>query len=147
MERSLIILKPDCVKRGLIGQIIARFEAKGLKIIGLRLKALSRQVVEKHYEEHAAKPFFRDLCDFMTQGPVCVLAIEGPHAIAVARKLVGKTAGFEAEPGTIRGDFGLSNQSNLIHASDSPTSAARELELFFEPSELVSHKLPAETWW
>lgn len=147
MERTLVILKPDCVQRGLIGEVISRFEAKGLKIVGLKLERLEAATVEKHYEEHASRPFYRDLCAFMTSGPVCVLVVEGPRAIAVTRKLVGKTAGYDAEPGTIRGDFGLSNQSNLIHASDSPESARRELELFFSVEEIVSLSLPGEAWW
>ena len=108
---------------------------------------LPQETVEAHYSEHASKPFFGELCGFMTGGPVVLMAVEGPRAITVTRKLVGATAGFDAEPGTIRGDFSLSKQSNLIHASDSPESSERELALFFSPSHLVEHSKPDENWW
>ena len=147
MERTLVILKPDAVERGVVGEVIARFEAKGLKVAGMELKVLPQATVESHYSEHASKPFFGELCGFMTSGPVVLLAIEGPRAISVTRKLVGKTAGFEAEPGTIRGDYGLSNQANLIHASDSPESAERELALFFSGATFPDYSTSREKWW
>ena len=147
MEKTLVILKPDCVERGLIGRLIARFEEKGLKIAALVLQRLPEELVERHYAEHRAKPFFGDLCSFMTSGPVVLMVVDGPRAISVTRKLVGSTKGYEAEPGTIRGDFGLSNQSNLVHASDSPESADRELALFFPGGAIVEHARSVERWW
>lgn len=146
-EKTLVILKPDCVSRGLVGEVLARFERKGLKLVGMNLQVIPRETIEQHYSEHAERPFFGELCGFMTSGPVLLMAVEGPQAISVTRKLVGSTAGYEAEPGTVRGDFGVSKQANLIHASDSAESAARELELFFGGSAFVSYETPRETWW
>ncbi|MEM7235885.1 MAG: nucleoside-diphosphate kinase, partial [Planctomycetota bacterium] len=117
------------------------------KPLGLHLKHLDSATVETHYGEHSSKPFFGELCGFMTGGPVVIAAFEGPHAISVTRKLVGATKGYEADPGTIRGDYGLSNQSNLIHASDSPESAERELKLFFPNADFVEFTSPDEKWW
>ena len=147
MEKTLIILKPDAVKRRLIGEIIRRFEIKGLKIIGLKLRKVSRQTVQEHYIEHKERSFYGDLVDFMSSEPVVLLAVEGPGAIAVCRRLVGATAANEAEPGSIRGDLGLSKQFNLVHASDGPDSARRELALFFEEGEFDDYSLPDERWW
>src|SRR5713226_7504874 len=146
MERTLIILKPDAVQRGLIGQIITRFENKGLQIVGMKLMRLSSQLVETHYEPHKGKPFYAGLVKFMTSSPVVVLALEGKDAIAVARKMMGATFGSKAEPGTIRGDYGVSNSFNLIHGSDSPESAVRELGLFFKADELVEWKPASQQW-
>lgn len=146
-ERTLVLLKPDAVQRGLIGRIVARFEEKGLKIVGLKLRQFPRATLEKHYAVHAQRPFFKSLVEFMGSGPVVALAIEGKSAIAVVRKLVGKTNSAEAEPGTIRGDFGMSFSNNLVHGSDGPESAATELALFFpEKDELVAWT-PAERAW
>jgi len=146
MERTLIILKPDAVERRLIGEIVARFENKGLKVVGLKFNTFPKQLVEEHYSEHRAKPFFGEVVGFMTSGPVCVLALEGHRAVEVCRKLVGKTRAYEADAGTIRGDLGLSGQFNLVHGSDSPESAERELELWFRTDELVDYTLPDEKW-
>ena len=146
MERTLIILKPDAVERRNIGEIMGRFERKGLKVVGLKLRRLTRETIEKHYSEHREKPFFPSLVEFMTSSPVVIMALEGPRAIAVSRKLIGSTRCFEAEPGTIRGDLGLSGQFNLVHGSDSPESAERELALFFDAGELESYGLPDEKW-
>jgi len=146
MERTLIILKPDAVQRGLCGQILARFEQKGLQIVGLKFMKLPPQLVETHYEPHRGKPFYAGLVRFMTSSPVIVLALEGKDAIAIARKMMGKTFGSQAEPGTIRGDFGVSNSYNLIHGSDSPESATRELGLFFKPEELVEWQPASRAW-
>ena len=146
MERTLIILKPDAVQRGLTGQIITRFESKGLQIVGLKFMQISRQLAETHYEPHRGKPFYTGLVSFMTSSPVIVLALAGKDAIAISRKMMGATFGSKAEPGTIRGDFGVSNSFNLIHGSDSPESAQREIGLFFQPGELVEWE-PASRGW
>jgi len=146
MERTLIILKPDAVQRGLIGQILSRFENKGLQIVGMKLMQISTKLAETHYEPHRGKPFYAGLVKFMTSSPVVVLAIEGRDAIAICRKMMGATFGSKAEPGTIRGDFGVSNSFNLIHGSDSPESAQRELGLFFQAGELLEWQ-PASRGW
>jgi nucleoside-diphosphate kinase len=146
MERTLIILKPDAVQRGLIGQILIRFENKGLQIVGMKLMQISTKLAETHYEPHRGKPFYSGLVKFMTSSPVVVLAIEGRDAIAICRKMMGATFGSKAEPGTIRGDFGVSNSFNLIHGSDSPESAQRELGLFFQAGELLEWQ-PASRGW
>ena len=146
MERTLIILKPDAVQRGLAGQILARFEQKGLQIAGMKFMKLSPQLVETHYEPHKGKPFYAGLVKFMTSSPAIVLALEGKDVIAIARKMMGATFGSKAEPGTIRGDFGVSNSYNLIHGSDSPESAQRELGLFFKPEELIDWQAASRAW-
>jgi len=146
METTLIILKPDAVQRGLIGRIISRFEDKGLQVAGAKLMQVPRQLAEEHYSEHAGKPFFDGLIQFITSTPVLVLAIRGPEAIAVCRKLIGKTKGTEAEPGTLRGDFGLSPGYNLVHGSDSAESAERELALWFEPGEVIDYDTTQSHW-
>ncbi len=131
IQRTLIILKPDAVQRKLIGEIIRRFENKGLAVVEMRMMAVSRQLAETHYAEHKGKGFYEDLVGFITGGPVVVMALEGPAAIEIARKLMGKTKFTDAEPGTIRGDYAHDLTANLVHGSDSPESAARELKLFF----------------
>ncbi|MFH1423246.1 MAG: nucleoside-diphosphate kinase [Planctomycetota bacterium] len=142
MERTLIILKPDAIQRRLAGEIISRIEKKGLKIVGMKLMHVDKTLAEKHYEVHKGKPFYNSLVDFIISGPVIVMIIEGSKAIAVMRKIMGKTFGFEAEAGTIRGDFGVSTQFNLIHGSDSEESAKREVSLFFKEQELLSYSMP-----
>ena len=146
MERTLVILKPDAVQRGLCGEIITRFEKKGLQIVGCKFMKISSQLAETHYEPHKGKPFYAGLVKFMTSSPVIVLALAGKDAINIARKMMGKTFGSQAEPGTIRGDFGVSNSFNLIHGSDAPESATRELGLFFKPDELVEWTPTAQSW-
>jgi nucleoside-diphosphate kinase len=146
MERTLIILKPDAVQRGLCGEILARFEKKGLQLAGTKLMKIPQQLAETHYEPHRGKPFYAGLVKFMTSSPVVVLALEGRDAIAIARKMMGATFGSKAEPGTIRGDMGVSNSFNLIHGSDSPESALRELKLFFRDDELVEWKPALREW-
>jgi nucleoside-diphosphate kinase len=136
-ERTLVLLKPDAVKRRLIGELIKRIEQKNLDIIAMKMIRLDQSFAEEHYVEHREKPFFRDLIGFITSGPVVAMVVEGPQAISVIRRLMGKTNPFEAEPGTIRGDFGLDLTANLIHGSDSPETAAREIERFFSPEEFV----------
>lgn len=146
METTLIILKPDAVQRGLMGRIVARFEDKGLQIIGCKLMRITDDLAARHYEAHRAKPFYDGLVTFMTSSPVLVLAVRGNSAIAISRKLMGATFGSNAEPGTIRGDFGVSNSFNLIHGSDSPAAAERELALFFRPEEVIPHDRAIGTW-
>jgi len=146
METTLIILKPDAVQRGLMGRIISRFEDKGLAVVGCKLMTISQELASKHYESHAGKPFYDGLVSFMTSSPVLVLAISGNDAINVCRKMMGATFGSKAEPGTIRGDFGVSNSFNLIHGSDSPEAATRELELFFNEGEVQTFERAINNW-
>lgn len=145
-ETTLIILKPDAVQRKLMGRIIARFEDKGLQIAGAKFMRITPELAGRHYAEHQGKPFYDGLVKFMTSNPVLVLAVRGDSAIEVCRRLLGKTNGIEAEPGTIRGDFGLSKGYNLVHGSDSPESAKRELELFFQPEELIDYDQTIQAW-
>lgn len=146
METTLIILKPDAVQRGLMGRIMARFEDKGLAIVGCKLMKISPDLAARHYEAHKAKPFYPGLVRFMTSSPVLVLALSGVGAITIARNMMGATFGSKANPGTIRGDFGVSNSFNLIHGSDSPEAAERELGLFFGPGEVVGLDRAIEPW-
>ena len=146
MERTLIILKPDAVQRGLTGEIITRFEKKGLQIVGAKFTKIPQQLAETHYEPHKGKPFYPGLVKFMTSSPVVVLALQGKDAITIARKMMGATFGSKAEPGTIRGDLGVSNSFNLIHGSDSPEAAQRELGLFFKSDELIDCQPASQGW-
>ena len=146
MQRTLVLAKPDAVQRGLIGEILGRFERKGLKIVGLRLLTVSRPLAEEHYSVHAGKHFYDGLVEFITSGPVAAIALEGPDAIAVVRKMVGKTMPNEAEPGTIRGDLGISGLRNLIHASDAPDTAEAELALWFGTDALVDYDREVDAW-
>ncbi|HSW44075.1 MAG TPA: nucleoside-diphosphate kinase [Phycisphaerae bacterium] len=146
MEQTLIICKPDCVQRRLVGRIIQRFEDKGLTMAAMKLMRISRDLAERHYAPHKGKPFYPGLIDYITSGPVVVMVIVGPRAITVCRKLMGKTFGFEAEPGSIRGDFGASTTYNLVHGSDSPSSAATEIALYFRPEEILDYA-PADAAW
>jgi nucleoside-diphosphate kinase len=139
LERTLVLLKPDAVQRGLIGKILGRFEDKGLKVVGLKLRQFEKSLLEKHYGAHRERPFFNNLVKFMGSGPVVALALEGKDAIEVTRKLMGKTNARQAEPGTIRGDLGMSFSNNLVHGSDGPEAAKTELALFFpDAGELVA---------
>jgi len=146
LQTTLIIFKPDALQRGLCGQILTRFEEKGLQIVGMKMMLISRDLAERHYEPHKGKPFYEGLVGFMTKSPVIVLALRGVGAIEISRKMMGATFGSKAEPGTIRGDFGVSNSFNLIHGSDSPESAARELDLFFGASEVLDWERAADQW-
>jgi nucleoside-diphosphate kinase len=137
LERTLVIIKPDAVQRGLAGEIIGRLERRGLKIVALKLHVIDRALAERHYGEHEGKPFYAGLVDYITSGPVVTMVLEGPQAIAATRATMGVTRPVEAAPGTIRGDFGLMVGRNLVHGSDGPESAAREVDLFFG-SDLVS---------
>ena len=131
MQRTLILVKPDAFARGLTGEILARFERKGLRIAALEQRTLDADTAGKHYEEHQDKPFFGELVDFITSGPLVSLVLEGHEAIAAARQIIGATNPLEATPGTIRGDFALEVGENMVHGSDSPESAAREIGIFF----------------
>jgi len=146
METTPIIFKPDAVQRGLMGRIMSRFEDKGLQVVGCKLMQISQELAATHYEAHKERPFYKGLVGFMTSSPVLVLAIRGNNAIAVSRKMMGATFGSNAESGTIRGDFGVSNSFNLIHGSDSPEAAERELKLFFKDGEVLDYDRAVESW-
>lgn len=146
MQTSLIILKPDSIQRGLAGQILQRFERKGLRIAGAKLMMVPLELAEKHYAEHKGKPFYDGLIKFVTSSPVMVLAIRGLEAVTVCRTLIGATNGRKADPGTIRGDFGMSGGFNLVHGSDSLESAERELALWFTADELTDTDRTIEQW-
>lgn len=137
-ERTLILVKPDGVRRSLIGEIVGRFERKGLTIAAMKMLTFSAELAERHYNEHVDKPFFPELKAFITSGPVVAMVIEGPDAIALSRKLMGATKVADAEPGTIRGDLALTTTENLVHGSDSTESAAREIPIFFSPEEATA---------
>jgi len=132
MDRTLILVKPDAFARGLTGEIIARFERKGLKIVALRHMVVERDLAERHYAEHSQRPFFGELVDFITSGPIVAMVLEGPEAVRSARQLIGATDPLEAVPGSIRGDFAIEMGANMVHGSDSPEAAEREAALFFE---------------
>ncbi len=146
MERTLIVLKPDAVQRQLVGRIVGRFERKGLKIVAMKLLSVSRDLARRMYSVHEGKSFYDALVEFITASPVVAVVLEGAGAIGVCRTLMGPTFGPDAPGGTIRGDFGMSRRYNLIHGSDSPEAAAREIPLFFAPGELVDYELIAERW-
>ena len=145
-ERTLVLVKPDGVQRQLVGQIIARYEARGLKLAGLKLVQVERVLAEQHYDAHSAKPFFAGLVDFIISAPLVALALDGPNAIAVVRAINGATRPHEAAPGTIRGDYALETAQNIVHASDSPEAAASELALWFRPEELLDYDRDVDTW-
>ena len=145
-QTTLIILKPDAVQRGLMGRIISRFEDKGLTVVASKLMQITPELAAKHYAAHKERPFYPGLVGFMTSGPVLVMAIRGKEAIAVCRKLMGKTTGYEAEPGTIRGDFSSSKSYNLVHGSDSEESAKAEVALFFKKEEILDFTRDTYRW-
>ena len=146
MERTLVLVKPDGVQRGLIGEILSRLERKGLKVVGLRLLQVPDEMAERHYAVHRGKHFYAGLLEFITSGPVAAIALEGPDAIATVRRVVGQTMPNEAAPGTIRGDLGISGLRNLIHASDSSETAALELDLWFGPDGPVDYSRAVDAW-
>jgi nucleoside-diphosphate kinase len=131
MDRTLILVKPDAFARGLTGEIITRFERKGLKIVALRHMTVERELAERHYAEHSERPFFGELVDFITSGPIVAMVLEGPEAVKAARQLIGATNPLEAAPGSIRGDLAIEMGANMVHGSDSPQAAEREASLFF----------------
>jgi nucleoside-diphosphate kinase len=146
METTLLIVKPDGVQRGLVGRIVGRFEEKGLQIVGMKMMTISEELAHTHYAAHRERPFFTGLVNFMTSSPVVVLALRGNNAIEICRKMMGATFGSNAEPGTIRGDFGVSNSFNLIHGSDSPEAATKEMGLFFNDGEVQDYTLGNLNW-
>lgn len=139
-ERTLILFKPDAVERRLCGELLSRIENKGLKIVGLKMLKVTPELSKQHYAEHVTKSFYPLLESFITSGPVVALAVEGPEAVSVMRTMMGKTNGRESAPGTIRGDYGVSRQMNLIHGSDGPDAAKRELAIYFKPEELIEYQ-------
>ncbi|HEY8868687.1 MAG TPA: nucleoside-diphosphate kinase [Candidatus Limnocylindrales bacterium] len=146
VERTLVLIKPDGVQRLLIGRVVARFEERGLKIVGLKLVHVARELAERHYAIHRERPFFGSLVAFITSGPLVAMALEGPNAISVVRAMVGATRPHEAAPGTIRGDFGMETAQNLIHASDGPETALSEIALWFGPGELLAYSREIDRW-
>lgn len=146
MERTFVMVKPDGVQRGLVGEVIRRLERKGLKIVGLKMIWIQEELAMEHYSEHVEKPFFRSLVDYITSGPVVAMVVEGKDAVKVVRNIVGATNPAEALPGTIRGDFGLDIGRNVVHASDSLKSAEREISLFFDAEELLDYTRADEEW-
>ena len=145
-ERTLVLIKPDGVQRLLAGRILARYEERGLRLVGLKLMTVSRDLAERHYAVHSAKPFFGGLVDFITSGPLVAAVLEGPSAIAVVRTMNGATRPHEAAPGTIRGDFALETAQNLVHASDSVETAAAEIALWFTNAELLEYGREIDRW-
>lgn len=146
MERTLILVKPDAMQRGLAGEILARFERRGLRMVGLRLLKVDRNMAKRHYAEHVGKPFFDGLVGYITSAPIVAAVFEGTNAVAAARQLMGSTRPTEAAPGTIRADFGLEVGRNLVHGSDSVASAKREIDIFFEGQRLASWKRDVDPW-
>jgi nucleoside-diphosphate kinase len=146
MERTLILLKPDCVQRRLIGRILARFEDKGLNLVAMRLMKITPELSKQHYAEHVSKPFYPNLEKFITGGPIVAAIVEGLEAIRVVREMLGATSGLKAQPGTIRGDYSSSRQMNLVHASDGPEAASREIALYFKPDQIVSSEPTLTPW-
>nr|B8HUM7.1 RecName: Full=Nucleoside diphosphate kinase; Short=NDK; Short=NDP kinase; AltName: Full=Nucleoside-2-P kinase [Cyanothece sp. PCC 7425] len=146
MERTFLAVKPDGVQRALVGEIIRRFEAKGFKLVGLKLMNVSKDLAEQHYGEHKEKPFFPGLVQFITSGPVVAMVWEGKGVVASARKIIGATNPLNSEPGTIRGDYGVDIGRNIIHGSDAVETAQREIALWFQPAELVSWEPTLTSW-
>ena len=145
-ERTLVLCKPDAVQRGYVGQVISRFERKGLKIAGMKMRHVDEVLANRHYQEHLEKAFYPGLRDFITSSPVIALVIEGDNAVEIVRTLMGTTNPQNAAPGTIRGDFGINLTKNLVHGSDSPASAEREIGLFFDESELHDYEMTVKEW-
>ena len=146
MQRTLILFKPDAVQRRLCGKLLTRLEDKGLKIVGLKMLQVTKELSAKHYAEHVSKPFYPLLESFITSGPVVALVAEGPKAVQVVRGMMGPTNGADAPLGTIRGDFGVSRQMNLMHGSDSPEAAEKEIAVYFKPEELLSYESTLAGW-
>jgi len=146
LERTFVLLKPDAVARRLAGELLGRFESKGLKIVAMKFLKVTPELSKQHYAEHVHKGFYPLLEDFITSGPVVALVLEGPGAIGVVRTMLGPTNGRDAAPGTIRGDFGLSRQMNLVHGSDGPDAAAREIAIYFKPEEVIDYPTSLDPW-
>ena len=146
MQRTLVLLKPDCVQRRLMGQVITRLENKGLKIIALKMLRVTPELARQHYAEHVDKPFYPGLEKFITAAPVVAMLVQGPNAVGVVREMLGPTSGLKAPAGTIRGDFSSSRQMNLVHASDTPPAATREIGLYFTSDEICDFELTLSPW-
>src|SRR5262245_50115477 len=146
MERTLILFKPDCLQRRLAGKLLSRLEDKGLKIVAMKMLRVTKELSAKHYAEHVNKPFYPLLEQFITSGPVIALVAEGPQAVAVVRAMMGPTNGAQAPPGTIRGDYGLSRQMNLMHGSDSVDAAQKEVAVYFKPEEILQYQTSLGGW-
>jgi nucleoside-diphosphate kinase len=146
MEKTLVLLKPDCVQRRLVGTLLQRFEQKGLRLAALKLVQPTRQLAEQHYAVHKGKPFYESLLTFLTSGPTVAIVLEGREAVQVVRDMMGKTDGAKSPPGTIRGDYGISVQNNLIHGSDSADNAKVEMALWFKPEEIVTYQSVDNAW-
>lgn len=146
MERTYLMIKPDAVQRGLCGEIVSRFEKKGLKLVAMKFMQIPKATAEFHYGEHKGKKFYDSLIAYITSGPVLAMVWEGEDAVSVCRTMMGKTNPKESAPGTIRGDYGMQTGMNIIHGSDSPESAEREISIFFKPEELVNYTRVADKW-
>ena len=146
MERTLVLLKPDCVQRRLAGRVLSRFEEKGLNIIALKMMRVTPELAKRHYAEHVQKDWYPELEGFITASPIVAMVVEGPEAIRVVREMVGATNGLKANPGTIRGDYSTSQQMNLVHASDGPEAAKREIDIFFTPAEICEYSPTLRRW-
>ena len=146
MERTYLMIKPDAVQKGLIGEIISRFEKKGLKLVAMKFMLISKETAETHYGEHKGKKFYDPLISYITSGPVTAMVWEGEDAVSVCRNMMGKTNPKESAPGTIRGDLGIQTGRNIIHGSDSPESAEREIRIFFKPEELITYNRTMDQW-
>lgn len=146
MEHTLVIIKPDGLQRRLLGQIISRFEQKGFKIVALKMEMLPEGLVRRHYAVHQGKEFYEPLIRYMTAGPVILMILQGISAVAIVRSMTGPTFGADAPPGTIRGDFAVSKRYNLLHASDSPDTACREIALFFQPGQILDYNMIDMSW-
>ena len=145
-ERTLILIKPDGVERALVGKIVDRYEQRGLRIVGMKMLRVPRELAEQHYDVHRDKPFFAGLIEFITSGPLVAMCVEGPNAIAVCREINGATRPPQATPGSIRGDMALDTGHNLVHGSDSPETAASEVALWFKPEELIDYVRAVDSW-
>jgi len=146
VERTLLIVKPDAIQRRLVGEIVSRFERKGFQILAVKMTRLSEETIRRHYAAHEGKPFYEPLVRYMSGNPVILLVVQAKGAVAVARRMMGTTFGCDAEPGTVRGDLAVSNRFNLIHGSDSPEAAEKEIALFFQPEEIHDHDDVQEPW-
>jgi nucleoside-diphosphate kinase len=146
MEQTLVLLKPDCIQRRLAGRVISRFEEKGLNIVAMKLMRVSPELAKRHYAEHVQKGWYPELETFITASPIMAMVVEGPEAIRVVREMVGVTNGLKANPGTIRGDYSTSQQMNLVHASDGPEAARREVDIFFAPEEICDYSPTLRQW-
>lgn len=146
MDRTFVMFKPDCVERGMLGRILTRFEEKGIRIVAMKMLRLTPALARQHYAEHVDKPFYPGLEEFITAAPVVATVMSGPEVVRVVREMLGATSGLKAAPGTIRGDYSSSRQMNLVHASDSPESAAREIAIYFKPQEILDWDPTLACW-